>query len=130
MADVERRITVAVSADTAFELLADASRLPEYVAGLRLEDAVAVEGDPAADTSQEAGPPFPAARFHPDRAARRVEWELPGTEYRGSAEVGQLLPAVSTITIRLHTAGGGDLKALERSLEETGRNLQRLLTRA
>lgn len=130
MPDFERRITVAVSADTAFELLADASRLPEYVAGLRLEDAVAVDGDPTADVSDEAGPPFPEARFHPDRPRRRVEWELPGSSYRGSAEVAQLLPAVSTVTIRLHTEHPADAAAVERALEETGRNLQRLLTKA
>lgn len=128
MPDFEKRVTVAVDAETAFNFLADPGRLPVWVVGMRLEDAVAVEGDPALQDEGEAHTDAPEARFLPNRAARTVEWGIPGGEYSGSATVGTLMASMSTVTVRLHLPDGADQKAVEAALDQSVKNLQRQIT--
>ena len=47
--DFERRTTVWVGVEEAFDFFADTANLPLYVPTVRLEEAVAVDGDPDAD---------------------------------------------------------------------------------
>ncbi len=128
MPDFEKRVTVAVDAETAFNFISDPGRLPVWVVGMRLEDAIAIEGDPALQEAPEAAALAPEARFFPDRGTRTVEWGLPGGEYSGSATVGSLMPSMSTVTVRLHLPEGVDQKAVETALDLSVKNLQRQIT--
>jgi hypothetical protein len=128
MADFERRATVGVDADAAFDFLADPGRLPTWVVGMTLDDAIAIEGDPKLQDEGEARPEAPEARFFPDRAARRVEWGLPGGEYAGEVQVQPMMAGMSTVTIRLHLPDNGDAAAIDKALDQTVKNLQRQLS--
>lgn len=128
MPDFERKVTVGVDAETAFNFLADPGRLPAWVVGLRLEDAIAVEGDPTQQAEGEGAPAAPEARFLPDRGARTVSWSLPGRDYAGSAEVKPLLATMTTIIVRLHLPEGVDARAVDAALDQTVKNLQRQIT--
>jgi len=128
MPDFERRATVGVDADTAFDLLAEPAHLPDWVVGITLDDAIAVEGDPQLQDEAEARPEAPLAHFLADRPARRVEWGLPGGDYSGTAEVQPLMARLSTIIIRLHTREAADPAAVGRALDQSMKLLQRRLT--
>src|SRR5215204_2455642 len=69
--EFERRTTVWVGPDEAFEFFADPANLPLYVPTVTFEEAIAVDGDPAAEPDVEAGAGGPQAHFLPDRKARR-----------------------------------------------------------
>ena len=47
MADFERSLTVGVTADAAFEYLADPANVAEYVGPISLLESIAIEGDPS-----------------------------------------------------------------------------------
>ena len=130
MADFERSTTVGVGADTAFELFADPQRLPEYVTTMKLEETTAVDGDLQAEP--EAGRlgrrEVSEAQFLADRGARRVEWGLPGSDYSGWIAVAADTPSTSRITINLHLRDDAGTDAVERVLDQTIRNIQRLLS--
>ncbi len=128
MADFERKVTVGVDAETAFNFLADPARLPLWVVGMRLEDAIAVDGDPSQQSEGEGAPTAPEATFLPDRKARVVSWSLPGRDYEGSAEVRPLLATMTTIVIRLHLPHGVDSRAVDAALDQTVKNLQRQIS--
>lgn len=128
MPDFERKVTVGVDAETAFNFLADPGRLPAWVVGMRLEDAIAVDGDPSQQAEGDGAPTAPEATFLPDRHTRTVSWSLPGREYAGSAEVKPLLATMTTIVIRLHLPDGADQKAVDQALDQTAKNLQRQVT--
>ena len=128
MTDFERRATVGVGADAAFEFLAEPAHLPAYVVGITLVEASAIDGDPNAEPEAGAPEPAPQAHFLADRKARRVEWGLPGSDYSGSAEVTSLMASMSTVTIRLHTRDGADSAAVNKALDQTVKNLQRQIT--
>ena len=127
MADFERSVTVGVAAEVAFDFLADPARLPAWVAGLRLEDSIAVDGDPVLQGEGEGAPTAPEAGFLPDRTTRTVGWSLPGRYYAGSAEVKPLLTSMSTIVIRLHLPEGADAASVNAALDQTVANLRRLV---
>jgi hypothetical protein len=127
MPDFERRITVALSAETAFDRLAEPSQLPLWLVGIALEDAVAVDGDPALQDQGEAAPTAPAARFVADRKAHRVEWSAPSGDYVGELEVQAMLPGMSAVVVRLHVREAVDLAAAEAALDAAMKGLQRHL---
>jgi hypothetical protein len=115
-------------ADTAFEILSDPVRLPDYVPTLRLEDSTAVEGelDVDADLAERDG--APAAGFTADRATRRIEWGRPSPEYGGSIEISESTTNTARVTLRLHTLDEGDASATARVVEEAIANMRRLLS--
>ncbi len=126
--DFERRTTVWVGPDEAFEFFADPANLPLYVPNVKLEEAIAVDGDPDAAPDAEAGSTGPQARFLPDRGNHRVEWGLPGDTYGGSIEIRQGTPSSSDLTIRLHTGDDVDADQVRQMLEQVARTLGRLLS--
>ena len=126
MADYERSVTVAAAPDTAFEFLAEPTNLPRYVATM-------VEADPrqgeelrvAADVQgrHEQG----EAHFHADSSARRMEWSAAGeNDYSGRLEVRPSSEG-STVTIQIHVAGDADATEINRVLDDTAANIERLL---
>jgi hypothetical protein len=121
--DFERRTTVWVTPDEAFEFFADPAHLPLYVPTVQLEEAIAVDGDPEAEPDAEAGTPAPLASFLPDRRNRRVDWGLADESYGGSIEVRQGTPSSSDVTIRLHTRDDVDRGEVERMIEQVVRTV-------
>ena len=126
--DFERRTTVWVGVEEAFDFFADPANLPLYVPTVRLEEAVAVDGDPDADEDAEAGAASPLATFLPDRAAHRVSWGLAGADYGGSIEVAKGTASSSDVTIRLHTSDDVDGEQVRQMLEQVARTLGRHLS--
>jgi hypothetical protein len=126
--DFERRTTVWVGPDEAFEFFADPANLPLYVPTVRLEEAIAVDGDPAAEPDAEAGSAGELAHFLPDRKARRVEWGLPGDAYGGSIEVAQGTPSSSDVTIRIRTRDDVDEAEVKQMIEQVVRTIGRHLS--
>ena len=126
--DFERRTTVWVSPDQAFEFFADPANLPLYVPTVKLEEAIAVDGDPEAEPDTEAGSAGPQARFLPDRKARRIDWGLAADGYGGSIEIKQGTPSSSDLTIRLHTREDVDRAQVEQMIEQVVRTVGRHLS--
>jgi hypothetical protein len=127
MADFERRATIALDAETAFERLAEPAQLPLWLVGITLDDAVAVDGDPNLQDEGEAKPTAPAAPFVADRKARRVEWAAPSGAFSGVLEVQPMLAAMSAVVVRVHTRDAVDAKAAEAALDAAMKTLQRSL---
>ena len=128
MPDIERRVTVALDADAAFDRLAEPAQLPLWLVGIRFDDAIAVDGDPNQQDEGEAAPTAPAARFLADRRTRRIEWAAPSGEYSGTLEIQRMLPGMSAVTIRLTTRDDVDPSAADRALDAALKHLQRRLT--
>jgi hypothetical protein len=126
--DFERKTTVWVGVEEAFDFFADPANLPLYVPTVTLEEAVAVDGDPEAEPDPELGTGEPQAHFLPDRAAHRVEWGLPGGEYGGSIEIKQGTPSSSDVTIRLHTRDDVDEAQVRQMVEQVVRTIGRHLS--
>jgi|tagenome__1003787_1003787.scaffolds.fasta_scaffold20813296_1 hypothetical protein len=126
--DFERRTTVWVGVEEAFDFFADPANLPLYVPTVTLEEAIAVDGDPAAEPDAEAGTAGPEATFLPDRHAHRVTWSLPGGGYEGSIEVKQGTASSSDVTIRLHTGDDVDDEQVKAMIEQVVRTLGRRLS--
>jgi hypothetical protein len=126
MADYERSVTVAADPDEAFASLADRRNLPRYVA--TMVEAEARQGDElhvAANVQghREEG----EAHLHADAGARRMEWGgAPDSGYRGSLEV-EPAGKGSTVTIRIHVVHDADEGEVNRALDETAANIERLL---
>ena len=89
--DLERTFIVLAGADTAFELLSDPLRLPDYVPSLRLQDSIAIEGeadpDDAAALTERDG--AAEAGFVADRRTRTMTWGRPEHDYGGSITVAE-----------------------------------------
>jgi hypothetical protein len=126
--EFERRTTVWVGPDEAFEFFADPANLPLYVPTVQLEEAIAVDGDPSAEPDREAGAAAGEARFVPDRAARRVEWGIPGEAYGGSIEIAPGTASSSDVTIRLHTRDDVDEEQVRQMIEQVVRTIGRHLS--
>ena len=126
--DFERKTTVWVTPDEAFEFFADPANLPVYVPTVKLEEAIAVDGDPGADPDPEAGATGPEASFLPDRKAGRVTWGLAGDTYGGSIDIRQGTPSSSDVTIRLHTRDDVDRAEVEQMIEQVVRTVGRQLS--
>ena len=128
MAEIERRVTVALDADTVFERLAEPAMLPAWLVGVTQDDAIAVDGDPALQDEGEAKPTAPPASFLADRPARRIEWASPSGDYAGSLEVQPMPAGMSAIAVRLRTREDVDKAAGERALDAALKTLQRRLS--
>lgn len=126
MPDYTRTVTVAAAPDAVFGVLADPRNLPRYVAtmvdaepeqGSRVHVAADVQG------RHEEGD----ADFRTDAAARRMEWSGAGQSgYRGRLEVAAAGDG-STVTIALHVVHDADGGEIDRVLDETVANIERLV---
>lgn len=126
MPDFDRTMTVHASPDEAFRALADVENLPRYVATMTGADtrgagtlhvAADVEG------RHEEG----NAAFRSDPQSRRMEWGgEDGSGYRGWLQV---WPdgSGSAVTIHLHVPHEGEEAEINRVLDETAENIQRML---
>jgi Polyketide cyclase / dehydrase and lipid transport len=128
MGDFERSTTVGVGADAAFAYLSDPDHAPEYVSAMTLVDSIAIDGELPPEAEERDRDAAPEVRFLADAAARRVEWGLGGADYSGSMSVTPGTTSTSQITLRLHLRDDADPGAVERMLDQTVRNLQRLLS--
>lgn len=127
MTDFERSTTVGVGADAAFDYFADPSRLPEYVTTMTHVETTAVDGELQVEAEATGGRGAGEVRFLADRAARRVEWGDPDSDYAGSIVVTAGTASTSQVTIRLHIRADADQAAIERVLDQAIRNIQRRL---
>ena len=125
MADYERSLTVGVTADAAFAFLADPANVAEYVVPISLLESIAIEGDPSEIAASDEADDKAEATFLPDTAAQRVDWGR--GSYTGSMTVESITASMSTITIRLHVRDTADPDAVVAMLDQSARNLQRLL---
>ena len=127
MADYERSVTVAAAPGVAFPILADPANLPRYVA--TMVTARRTQGESlhvAADVAgrHEEGD----ARYHVDDAARRLEWGGGGdSHYRGWLQVGESDGGAS-VTVHIHAVHDQDDAEVNRALDETMANIERLIT--
>ena len=128
MADFERTTTVGVGADAAFGFLSDPQHLPEYVSTMSHVDSTAVDGDLHVEADVGGRHEEGDASFRVDGAARRLEWGRPGVDYGGSLSVDAGTASTSQVTIRLHTRDDADRAEIEQVLDQTVRNIQRLLS--
>ena len=117
------------AADTAFELLADPVRLPEYVPTLRLEDSIAIEGEADADADLAERDGAPEAGFVADRKTRTMTWGRPERDYHGSLSVAESTASTSNVTVRLHTGADADEAAVTKAFEESVASIRRLVMR-
>ena len=126
--DFERKTTVWVGVEDAFDFFADPANMPLYVPTVTLEEAIAVDGDPESEPDTEAGAGGPQATFVPDRNEHRVTWSLPGVKYqrldRGQARDGEH----SDLLIRVHTADDVDAEQVRQMIEQVVRTLGRHLS--
>ncbi len=129
MAEFERTTTVGIGADAAFAVLADPARLPQYAPTVTHVETTVVDGAAEEEANARTSPGIPEARFFADRAGRRVEWVVPNADYEGAVVVDVGTASTSQVTIRLRTRDDGGHPHLERMLEDTVRNLRRLLSR-
>lgn len=126
MPDFERTARVNAEPEDAFRFLADPANLPTYVAtmsfaqpqqGDRVHVAAEVQG------RHEEGD----ARFTSDTARRRIEWGAGGQSgYEGSIEVSGT-DGGSSVHIRLHVEHERDEPEINRAMDETVSNIERLL---
>jgi hypothetical protein len=124
--DFERSTVIGAGADAAFARLADPLLVPQYVplvahAGSDAEDGEPGEGEAVAPEGMGA------IRFHPDTAARRLEWGEPGAAYSGSITIAPGTTSTCDCTIRLHTRDDIDPERVEAFLEQAARSLRRVL---
>ncbi|HEY3334045.1 MAG TPA: hypothetical protein VGK16_02320 [Candidatus Limnocylindrales bacterium] len=126
--DFERKTTVWVGVEDAFDFFADPANLPLYVPNVTLEEAIAVDGDPEAAPDDEAGSTGPQAVFVPDRNEHRIAWSMPGDDYGGSIEVRPGTAGSSDLTIRLHTRDDVDGERVRQMIEQVVRTLGRHLS--
>ncbi|HLJ67727.1 MAG TPA: SRPBCC family protein [Chloroflexota bacterium] len=127
MRDFERSTTVAIGPDEAYRFLAEPANLPRYVAtmtraqpeeGDRLWVAAEVQG------RHEEG----NVRFHADVSRRRLEWGAGGpAQYGGWLQVAAGDGGAS-VTIHLHVEHDEDEAEINRALDETVTNINRLLS--
>lgn len=126
MPEFERTVTVPASPDNAFQYLGDPRNLTAYVAemvlarpegGDRMRVAAEVQG------RHEEG----EAHFRADASERRLEWGgQDASSYQGWLQVSDA-NAGSTVTIHLHVAHEHDEAEINRALDETVTNIERLL---
>ena len=126
--DLEKTFLVLTSADTAFDFLSDPIHLPEYVATVRLEESIAVEGglDVDADLASRGG--APGAGFVADRATRHIEWGRPDRGYGGSIDVSEGTANTASVTVRLHTREDTDGDEVARVFDQAIANIRRALS--
>ena len=126
MGDYQRIVSVDAAPDAAFASLSDPSNLPRYVATLvsaepeqegRLRVAADVQG------RHEEG----EARVRIDEAGRRMEWSgEEGRGYRGWLEV-TAEGTGSSVTIHIEGARDDERAEIDRALDETSANIERML---
>lgn len=126
MRDFERTATVGANPDEAYQFLADPKNMPGYIAtmvlarpeeGNRLRVAADVEG------RHEEGD----ASFRANPSRHRLEWgSEDASDYHGWIQV---TPAGngSSVTIHLHLDREEDEAEVNRVMDETVQNIQRLL---
>jgi hypothetical protein len=129
VADHERTFLVMATADTAFDLLSDPLRMPEFVPTMRLEESIAIEGETDADADLAERDGAPEAAFLADRNTRTIAWGRPEHDYAGSITVRESTASTADITVRLHTRDDADAEAVGRMFEEAVGNIRRLAMR-
>ncbi len=115
-------------ADTAFDVLSDPVRLPDYVPTLRLDESTAVEGELDVDRDLADRGGAPDAGFTADLATRRIDWGRPSPEYGGSIVVAEGTASTASVTLRLHTRHDDDAAEGTSVVEQAVSNIRRLLS--
>ncbi len=124
--DFERTTIIGMGADAAFARLADPLLVASYVPLVAHAGSDAEEGAPA-EGEAIAPQGLGTIRFHPDAAARCLEWGEPDAPYSGSMTIVAGTASTCQLTIRLHTRDDVDRAKVEAFVEEAARNLRRVL---
>lgn len=126
MADYERTVTVTTAPDAAFRFLTDPSNLPRYIATMVLAEPKEDEQLRVAAEVQgrhEEGD----ARVQVDSTVRRMDWSAQSESgYRGWLQVSPSGEG-SAVTVHIHVARDEDEAEINRVLDETLANAERLL---
>lgn len=127
MGDYERTVELAVSADRAFECLADPANMPKYVA--MMTTAVPAGGETLHVAAEVQGRHEEGdAHVHADPTARRLEWggEKEGG-YRGWLQVTESAGG-SSVTVHIHAEHDSpdDEAVINRGFDETMRRMKDL----
>ena len=128
MLEYERTAKVNAGPEDAFRFLADPKNLPKYVASMSL--ARPEQGDHLRVAAEVQGRHEEGdAHFVADSDRRRMEWGAEGQSgYRGSIDVSGS-DGGSAVHIRLHVEHAHDEREINRALDETVSNIERLLGR-
>ena len=126
--DLEKTFLVLTSADIAFDFLSDPIHLPDWIATVRLEESIAVEGELDVDADLAARGGAPGAGFVADRATRHIEWGRPEHAYGGSIDVSEGTANTASVTVRLRTRDDADVAEVTRVFEQTIANIRRVLS--
>ncbi len=126
LAELERTFIVLAGADVAFAVLADPTRVPEYVSTVRLENTTAVDGDLDVDADVATRDGAPDAGFKADRGTRTISWGRPGSDYGGSMVVTPGGTTSCNVTIRLRVRDDADTEAVTRVLEQSVSSIRRV----
>jgi uncharacterized membrane protein len=126
MPDYDRTVTVYGNAEAAYTFLADPQNLPQYVATMVMarpegHDNLRVAAD--VQGRHEEG----AASFRADPSAHRISWGAQdGHDYSGWLQV---TPEGNNVEVHLHlhVPEAREEAEVERALDETMSNIQRLL---
>jgi uncharacterized protein YndB with AHSA1/START domain len=129
MADFERTATVSAGPEEAFQFLADPANLPRYVATMRL--ATPDSGDRLHVAAEVQGRHEEGDTcFRADASRNCIEWGAgEGAGYGGWLQVSPSSGG-SSVTIHLHVQHDHDEAEINRVLDETVANIERLLTSA
>lgn len=129
MPDYQRSISLAAQPEAAFAFLADPDNLPRYVATV-------VKAEPHADGTVRIAAQVQGrheegdALLQIDAAGRRMDWSAPGdNDYSGSLQVAQTDEGCE-VSLQLHLGRDQDEQEIDRVLDETTANIQRLLADA
>lgn len=126
MPEYERSAQVTADPDDTFRFLADPANLPRYVASMSL--ARPEQGDQLRVAAEVQGRHEEGdAHFSADSTQRRIAWGAEGSSgYRGSIDVTEA-DGGSAVLIRLHIEHAHDESEINRVLDETVSNIERLL---
>ncbi len=127
MRDFERTSHVEANADKAFQFLANPTNLPRYVA--RMTTASPTSGGQMHVAAEVQGRHEEGeSRFQADASRQRLEWSGDSSGgYGGWLQIEEA-GSGSDVTIHLHVAHDEDQAEIERTLDETAANIERLLS--
>jgi hypothetical protein len=127
MTELERTVTLLVSADAAYAFLSDPAHLAAYVPVMEHVDTEVIDETEATDPP--ADPPPGPSRFFADARTRTVEWSAQGAGLELVITVEQGTSRTSQVAVRLTADDAADRTTLDGILDEIVASLRRVIPR-